>query len=88
MAGKTTIESFRRALEQCETWPCEYVFKFIAPREQVEAVAAFFPGAELALRPSRTGKYESITVTLPMESGEHVIAVYEQVSSIPGIIML
>ncbi len=85
-------ERLRLELDESNTWPAEYLYKFIVPsdREKIERVERAFDdmGAVIDTRQSKTGKYTSISVNVPMHSAEHVISKYKHVSDIEGIISL
>lgn len=74
--------------EQCQ-WPSVYTFKFIAPRDSAAKLLTMFAaGAEVSVRESRSGAYLSVTVEKIMSSSAGVIAVYEAVAGIEGLISL
>jgi len=80
--------SFRELLEEHYTWPCLFPFKFIAPAEKIADVLLLFPGEEPALRSSKGGKYISVTIRKHVTSGDDVIACYNRVGGIKGVICL
>ena len=82
------MASFRDRLEECMEWPCAYVFKFIVPAEQAQAIQEVLPAGEVSTRSSRTAKYVSVTAEAHMESPEKVIEVYRKVEHIPGVMSL
>lgn len=84
-----TPSTFQALLDQQHQWPCVYTFKFIVPRDsanQLLTVFASSPG--LSVRESKKGSYLSITAELIMPSSESVMAVYEAVAEIKGIVCL
>ncbi len=82
----------REKLNESNSWPAEYLFKFIVPSDQlkIEQVQAAFNGlgAVIDTRQSKTGKYTSVSVNVAMGSAEHIIEKYIEVSYIEGIISL
>ncbi|RKZ17814.1 DUF493 domain-containing protein [bacterium] len=76
--------TLKAKLDAFETWPHEYTFKFIVPAERREDLEALFTGHEYTLRPSRTGKYFSLTCLREMPDSDAVIQIYERVSEIEG----
>ena len=76
--------TLKAKLEVFETWPHDYTFKFIVPRARRLDLEEVFAGHEYSLRPSRTGKYYSLTCVRRMENADAVIAIYERVSGIEG----
>lgn len=92
---KNTQEFYDRLkaeLDSSTTWPAEYLFKFIVPTEKdnVERVELAFDcmGAVIKTTKSRTGKFTSISVDVQMNDSQEVIAKYQEVSVIEGIISL
>ena len=80
--------SFKAKLDQHYAWPSLYVFKFIVPAGQEEAVKKLFPKHTASEKHSTKGKYTSVTVQMMMPSSEAVVSVYEQASAIEGLIAL
>lgn len=76
--------TLKSKLEVFETWPHAYTFKFIVPGPRREELEALFEGFEYSIRPSRTGKYMSLTCVREMPDSDAVIEVYERVSEIEG----
>ena len=92
---KKTEEFYERLKEELRTtssWPTLYLYKFIVPTDQSKILAvenAFDNmGAVINTTQSKTGKFTSISVNVPMESPEHVVEKYLEVSTIEGIISL
>ncbi|MCC7405123.1 MAG: DUF493 domain-containing protein [Bdellovibrionales bacterium] len=79
---------FKTILDQEHSWPCEYMFKFIVPKEAVPKVEALFPNCEIRFRDSRKGNYVSATISIECESADLVIAIYERAAKIEGLIAL
>ncbi|MDD0853688.1 DUF493 family protein [Halobacteriovorax sp. GB3] len=70
------------------TWPSHYTFKFVVKEEHIELFKETVDHDNFMERPSRTGKYVSMTFKKMMNSSEEVILLYESVSTVPGIISL
>lgn len=92
---KKTEEFYERLKEELRTtsnWPSIYLYKFIVPTETSKIIAveeAFNNmGAVINTVQSKTGKFTSISVNVNMESPEHVVEKYQEVSTIEGIISL
>ncbi len=92
---KKTEEFYERLKEELRTtssWPTLYLYKFIVPTDQSKIIAvenAFDNmGAVINTTQSKTGKFTSVSVNVPMESPEHVVEKYLEVSTIEGIISL
>lgn len=85
----TTEQSFRESLDGYYDWPCGYLFKFIAPRAQLEEVVALFEeDTEVSTRESKKGNYVSVTAEMEMESSEAVVEVYRRAGEIEGVMPL
>ena len=79
------IDEFKAVLEKYHQWPCEYVFKFIIQKDQLENALRIFPKDQINLRNSSQGKYVSLTWTRTVQSSDEVIAVYLRASQIQGV---
>ncbi len=76
---------------EMEEWPNVYMFKFIVPNEPelvAQTTALFTEEAEMALNPSSTGKYISVSAKEMMMDVDSIIARYVEASKIKGIISL
>jgi len=69
-------------------WPCAFPFKFIIPVERLDDLLVLFPGDEYTSRPSKTGKYVSVTIHKDMSSSDEVIRIYNRAGRIEGVICL
>lgn len=92
---KNTEEFYERLKEELRTtssWPSIYLYKFIVPTDTSKIIAveeAFNNmGAVINTVQSKTGKFTSVSVNVNMESPEHVVEKYQEVSTIEGIISL
>lgn len=84
-------ENYRALLDAEHAWPCRYMFKFIAPADQVLTVRLRCEGLadlEISERQSKGGKYISLTVACTMDSADAVLNVYGKMKEVPGIIAL
>lgn len=79
-------------LEDTTSFPAEYMYKFIVPSDenQFEEVQEIFnnTGAVIKTKKSKTGKYNSLSVVLQIESATKVIEYYKKAEKIKGIISL
>jgi putative lipoic acid-binding regulatory protein len=92
---KITKEFYDRLkveLNNSNSWPAEYLFKFIVPTidDNVEKVENTFNcmGAVIKTTKSKTAKFTSISVDVTMKSAEEIIEKYQDVSTIKGIVSL
>jgi uncharacterized protein len=79
---------FKELLDANYCWPCSFPFKFIIPADKLETILELFPGEEYTSRPSRTGKYISVTIHKNVCSSEEVVRIYERVGTTEGVICL
>ncbi len=82
------IAQFREKLDQHYAWPAVYTFKFIVPNGAEQQVMARIPNHEAQLKPSKNGKYTSLTFQMMLPSAQAVIEVYQSVADIEGLIAL
>ncbi len=79
-------------LDNSNSWPAEYLFKFIVPsiENNVDFVENAFNcmGAVIKTTKSKTGKYTSISVDVTVENSNEIIQKYKEVSVIKGIVSL
>jgi putative lipoic acid-binding regulatory protein len=80
-------------LHDTTLWPSEYLYKFIVITEtaKIENLKALFnhQGAVISTRPSKNGKYTSISVNVRMKNPDEVILKYKEVAAkIDGVISL
>jgi len=81
-------EKFRELLDQSYQWPDFYTFKFIVKIENRDQVVALLDGHDVQFKNSEKGNYVSITSRLFVQSTDDVIAVYEAIAQIPGVMSL
>lgn len=85
-------ERLRVELDLSNTWPAEYLFKFIVPtdKEKILKVEAAFDcmGAVIKTTKSKTGKFTSISIDVQMKDAQEIIDKYIEVSTVEGIISL
>jgi hypothetical protein len=85
---EASLESLRARIDEYHTWPSAFLFKFIVPAEELPVLMKIFEGHPVTTRPSRHGKYVSLTAEIEMTSGAAVIAVYREAGKIKGCISL
>lgn len=88
---KNDNSNFRRLLAEEIKWPHIYMFKFIVETKlgKEDQIISLFPkSAKVSFRPSRTGKYTSISISVIMGSPDEVLKHYEEAAKIPGIMSL
>lgn len=85
-------EKLKKSLVETTSFPAEYMFKFIIPTSQdkFKKIESIFDniGAVINSKPSKTGKYNSLTILVKMESADDIIVKYIEVSKIDGVISL
>ena len=87
-------DQFLQLLDENYDWPAIYPFKFVVPVEQVPILEAMFAeysqfkNSNSTKKPSRTGKYISMTVEMEMPSSQAVLDLYEKASRIDKLIAI
>ena len=85
-------EKLKKSLTETTEFPSKYMYKFIIPSgdEKFKQIETIFDnmGAVISSKPSKTGKYTSLTITVKMKSPDHVISKYQEVSKVEGVISL
>ena len=85
-------KKLKLSLEETTQFPSEYMYKFIIPadKEKFREIETIFDhtGAVIKTKPSKTGKYNSITVLVQMKNADAVISKYKEVSNVEGVISL
>jgi|TARA_B110000238_G_scaffold174456_1_gene194228 putative lipoic acid-binding regulatory protein len=79
-------------LGETSKFPSDYMYKFIVPTtgNQVQEVRDLFSdaNAEIKLKKSKTGKYESLSIVLKVKNPSEIISYYKKAEKIKGIISL
>ena len=85
-------ERLKVELDMANTWPAEYLFKFIVPTDtaKIKKIEDAFDclGAVIKTTKSKTAKFTSISVDVQMKSAQEIIDKYQEVATIEGIISL
>lgn len=83
---------FKERLEDVETFPTEYIYKFIYPssEETMTHIKSIFKDANPSFdyKASKSRKYTSITVKINAKDADEIIGFYLQVAEIEGVMML
>jgi hypothetical protein len=88
MKTKEDFDKFKELLDYEFTWPDQFLFKFIAPQDKLNELISIFKDNHITSKPSKTGKYTSITCHMMMNSSDEVIEIYKKAGSITGVISL
>ncbi|MGJ8639918.1 MAG: DUF493 family protein [Opitutaceae bacterium] len=88
MKEDESLDSFRSSLDANYEWPCLFPFKFIVPKDQNEVVLGLFADDPVSSRKSSTGRFTSYTMEMQVHSADEVIAIYQRVAQVPGVISL
>lgn len=86
-------DKLRTQLYETASWPSEYLYKFIvlSDNEKIAQVESIFNnmGAVIKTKPSKNGKYTSISINVQMATPENVVEKYKEVGEkVEGIISL
>ena len=84
------LEKAIETLNAHYTWPCDYSFKFIVPKDRVERLMTTFASTfqSTSQRKSSKGSYISVTATAKVKSAQDVLQIYKTAKSIDGLIAL
>ncbi|NBB80578.1 MAG: DUF493 family protein [Verrucomicrobia bacterium] len=88
MKDDDSLESFRSSLDANYDWPCLFPFKFIVPKDQREQVLELFADDPVRANESSGGRFIAYTMEMHMHSCDEVIAIYQRVAQVPGVISL
>jgi putative lipoic acid-binding regulatory protein len=83
-----TLLRLQAKLDEFYTFPCGYVFKFIAPMARVDELAQLLRGKPFTTRFSKNAKYVSFTAEWEVQSSDEVIFFYREAAKIKGVISL
>ena len=81
-------DKFLSLLKTQMTWPGPYTFKFVVPKGTLPQLTDHFPDDVIMTRPSKTGKYVSVTIEKTYAAPEEVVEKYLSLSQIEGLISL
>ncbi len=85
-------KKLEKTLKETTKFPTEYMFKFIIPTsdEKFKEIENIFDnlGAVINTKPSKTGKYNSLTILVNMKSPQEIITKYKEVAKVEGVISL
>ncbi len=86
-------DKLRLQLEETNSWPSEYLYKFIVLTnvKKIEQIHFIFNdlGAVITTKKSKNGKYTSVSINVRMADPDAVIAKYKQVGEeVEGVISL
>jgi hypothetical protein len=85
-------DKLKKSLLETTKFPTNYMFKFIIPsgEEKFKQIEEIFDnmGAVINSKPSKTGKYTSLTILVNMKSPDEIISKYQEVSKVEGVISL
>ena len=85
-------DKLKKSLLETTEFPTKYMYKFIIPssEEKFKQIESIFDnmGAVINSKPSKTGKYTSLTIVVKLDSADEVITKYQEVSKVDGVISL
>jgi len=80
--------NFKKLLDDNNEWPGVYIFKFIAPKQNIPDLKEVFVGHETDIKASSKGKYQSLTSRVLVASSDEIIDIYLRAGAIEGVISL
>ena len=75
-------------LENEYDWPATYRFKFIIPKDKEAEIESMFSKERIEYKASKKGNYLSVNFEKLCQNSEDIIQIYEQASTIKGLILL
>ena len=75
-------------LENEYDWPATYRFKFIIPKDKESEIENMFSKERIEYKASKKGNYLSVNFEKLCQNSEDIIQIYEQASTIKGLILL
>ena len=84
----SSLSRLQAKLDEFYTFPCPYVFKFIAPMARIDELTSLFQGRPFTTRYSKNARYVSFTAEWEVSSGEEVVSFYREAGKIKGVIAL
>ena len=78
----------KQLLDEQNEWPASYLFKFIVPATGLEKFYELVPNHQIKERPSRSGKFISVTFSDEFECSDQIISIYQKIAKIEGVIHL
>jgi len=89
---KAFYDKLKESLDETTEFPTNYMYKFIilSIKERIQEVEDIFDnmGAVITSKPSKNGKYTSLTILVNMDNSDDIITKYKEVSGVEGIISL
>ena len=89
---KEFYDRLKVELDNSNTWPAIYLFKFIVPTddEKIKRVEAAFDcmGAVINTKKSKMGGFVGIFIDVTMKDSQEIVDKYLEVSTIEGIVSL
>lgn len=82
------FEKFKQLLDEQLSWPDYYTFKFITKTDAKHQVINILEDHQIMERPSKNGKYTSISSRKIFNSADEIVEVYQSVGKIEGVINL
>jgi len=82
------MAKLKSLLEEESEWPLKYTFKFIVPSDKIVTLRDKINASTYEEKPSKTGKYVSFTYIFEAKNADEILAIYNKVSDIEGIISL
>lgn len=79
---------FKILLDEQMSWPEHYTFKFVVKTERKTELLDLLSDHSVNEKESKNGTYTSVTSRKLVTSSDDVVAVYQEVSKIEGIMSL
>ncbi len=81
-------DQLKERLNTHHTWPGSYLFKFVVPEMKREELLGLIPTGLRQERWSKNGRYVALSIKTHMPDADAVIAVYQRVTVVEGLVSL
>ena len=78
----------KMVMDETMEFPSEYLFKFIVPVSEAQALLGILVDMDIDEKTSKGGKYISISARRVFANSDEIIKIYKKVAVIKGIISL
>lgn len=82
------INKFKDLLNEQNDWPEFYTFKFVIKTPDKAKLLAVLADHKVTEKLSKNGNYTSVTSRLYANSADEILAVYEEVKKIDGVLSI
>ncbi|MCT4611799.1 MAG: DUF493 domain-containing protein [Clostridia bacterium] len=89
MENKFDMAKFKELLDNNHEFPCKYCFKFVAKQDVLaDLKERLGTEGEISEKVSAKGNFTSVTLRKNVKSSDDVVAVYESIQGLEGVMTL